>query len=520
MPEPQIDLSQLAMERTPAAAVTPKSGRRRWLFRYALPTLILLGFCGLLATAAGTHWLPRRSVTVLPVVVSRAAIAQPSGTPQFQAAGWIEPRPTPINVAALAPGVIEELLVVEGQQIAKAEPIAKLIAADAELAVRQAEAALAIRVGDVKRAQAELRAAETRVEQPLHLEVQFAEASSLLANAITQQTKLPFLIEAAEARYTFTLANVKGKRSAQSSISGRILDQAESEHAIADANLRELRSRGPNLQREVDALTKKANSVEQQLKLLVEETRQLQEAAAKLESAEAVRDEAQLQVDQAKLMLERTVIRAPINGRALRLIATPGSRVMGLQSSGELSSSTVIQMYDPARLQVRADVRLEDVPNVQQGQTVHIKTASSTEIIQGRVLQVTSSANIQKNTLEVKVELLDPPPTVRPEMLVTATFIAPPKPIPQNDAAQPSERLLIPQRLVQNNDTGAFVWIVDAEDRARSVPISLGDATAGELVEVTAGLHVTDKIIASNIEGLEPAARVRVAGEDQTIGVE
>lgn len=520
MTEPQIDLSQLAIERKPAAAVNPKSQRRRWLFRYALPTLILLGFCGLLATAAGTQWLPRRSVTVLPVVVSRAAITQPSGTPQFQAAGWIEPRPTPINVAALAPGVIEELLVVEGQQVEKGEPIAKLIAADAELAVRQAEATLAIRVGDLKRAQAELRAAETRVEQPLHLEVQLAEANSLLAAAITEQTKLPYLIEAAEARHAFTLANVKGKRSAKSSISGRILDQAESDHAIADANLRELQSRGENLQREVDALTKKSQSVKQQLKLLVEETRQLQEAAAKLESAEAVRDEAQLQVDKAKLMLDRTVVRAPISGRVLRLVATPGSRVMGLQTDGEQNSSTVIQMYDPARLQVRADVRLEDVATVQQGQTVQIKTASSTEIIQGRVLQVTSSANVQKNTLEVKVELLDPPSTVSPEMLVTATFIAPPTPTNQDDAAQPSERLLIPKRLVQNNDSGAFVWIVDADDRAQLARITLGEATSGELVEVAAGLQVTDKIIASNIEGLEPAARVRVSGEDQTIGVE
>ncbi len=519
MSEPQIDLRQLAIERTPTAAANPKS-RRRWLFRYALPTLILLGFCGLLATAAGTQWLPRRSVTVVPVMLSRAAIEQPSGTPQFQAAGWIEPRPTPINVAALAPGVIEELLVVEGQQVDKGEAIAKLIAADAQLALRQAEATLAIRVGDLKRAQAELRAAQTRVEQPLHLEVQLAEANSLLAAAVTEQTKLPFLIEAAQARYDYTLANVKGKRSARSSISGRILDQAESEHTIADANLRELRSRSDNLQREVDALTKKSQSVQRQLKLLVEETRQLQEAAAKLESAEAVRDEAQLQVDKAKLMLDRTTIRAPIAGRVLRLVATPGSRVMGLQTGGEHSSSTVIQMYDPARLQVRADVRLEDVASVQQGQTVHIQTASSTATIQGRVLQVTSSANVQKNTLEVKVELLDPPATVSPEMLVTATFLAPPTPTNQDQASNDRERILLPRRLVQSEDSATFVWVVDEDNRAQRLAITLGEAASEELVEVAAGLRVTDKIIASNFEGLEPGTRVRVIGEDQTMGVE
>ncbi len=60
---------------------------------------------------------------------------------------------------------------------------------------------------------------------------------------------------------------------------------------------------------------------------------------------------------------------------------------------------------------------------------------------------MTSSANIQKNTLEVKVELLDPPLTVGPEMLATATFLS-----PQNDGSRetlsPAERMFVPASLV------------------------------------------------------------------------
>ena len=165
--------------------------------------------------------------------------------------------------------------------------------------------------------------------------------------------------------------------------------------------------------------------MQQQLELLVEETRQLQEAKAKVASSAAIRDEAKLHLRQAELTLERTTVRAPMNGRILRLVASPGQRVMGLDANAGQSSSTVVEMYDPTRLQVRADVRLEDVPMVMPGAPVEIETASSGSVIQGRVLQTTSSANIQKNTLEVKVELIDPPPTVSPEMLVTATFLAP-----------------------------------------------------------------------------------------------
>jgi hypothetical protein len=82
-------------------------------------------------------------------------------------------------------------------------------------------------------------------------------------------------------------------------------------------------------------------------------------------------------------------------------------------------------MYEPSRLQVRADVRLEDVSRVIPGAPVEIETAAVQGVVKGRVLQSTSTANVQKNTLEVKVELLDPPEALSPEMLVKASFLAP-----------------------------------------------------------------------------------------------
>ncbi len=40
---------------------------------------------------------------------------------------------------------------------------------------------------------------------------------------------------------------------------------------------------------------------------------------------------------------------------------------MGLESTAGQSSSTVVVMYDPQKLQLRTDVRLEDVPMVTPG---------------------------------------------------------------------------------------------------------------------------------------------------------
>ena len=110
-----------------------------------------MGFAALMIAAAGRSLWPMPDVEVVPMIVKRATFQQ-SGTPLFQAAGWIEPRPTAINVPALAPGVIEDLLVVEGQLVKQGDPIAHLVSIDFEIAVKQAQAALLTAEGELNRA--------------------------------------------------------------------------------------------------------------------------------------------------------------------------------------------------------------------------------------------------------------------------------------------------------------------------------------------------------------------------------
>lgn len=518
MADAPLDLGQLAIDRSPTQSTpSPASRRRRWISRFVFPIGILVGFAALLAVAAGRHWMPRQSVTVIPVIAKRADVVQ-AGQTLFQSPGWIEPRPTAISVAALAPGVIESLLVVEGQPVKRGEPVARLISIDAELNVQQAKNTVAIRQGELQRAEAELNAALVRFENPVHLEVQLADAQSMLARAETELAKLPFLIEAAQASVEYARNNMQGKRSAEGAISGRIVARAESDHAAESAKLQELQRRQPNLQREVDALKTKVRALEKQLKLLVEETRQVEEAKAKVASSKALWEEAKLQRKQAELALERNIVRAPMDGRILRLIASPGTRVSGMASSTGHSASTVVEMYDPERLEVRADVRLEDVPMVRRGQPVEIETASSSLVIQGRVLQATSAANVQKNTLEVKVELIDPPPTVSPEMLVTATFLSPATESEVN-AAKDKQRLFVPEALVQTGESGSFVWCVKEGEMAMQTSVVVGGSGGDGLVEIESGLNVTDKLIANVPSDLKPDDSVLVEREDTTMGM-
>ncbi|MCA9038324.1 MAG: HlyD family efflux transporter periplasmic adaptor subunit [Planctomycetaceae bacterium] len=517
MSDTQLDLRNLAINRS-HSSTNGKPRRRRRLLRYVLPLGILAGFVGLIVAASGRQFLPGTSVTVVPVIVQRSEI-QKAGRALFQAAGWIEPRPTSVSVPALAPGVIEELLVVEGQEVKRGETIARLISVDAEIAVEQARASLALSEGELQRAQVELKAAESRLNNPLHLKAPLSEARSLLAKTITDSQKLPFVIRAAEATVDFTRRSFEGKRNAGESIPQVVVLQSERDYLTARAELEELQTRAPNLKREIEALQEKVQALEEQLGLLIEEHRQVGEARAKVNSATAACDDAGLRLRQAELTLQRMQICAPMDGRVLRLLASPGTRMMGLEQTAGQNSSTVVEMYDPARLQVRADVRLEDVPLVTPGAPVEIKTASSFHPINGTVLQSTSTANIQKNTLEVKVELIDPPSTVRPEMLVTATFLAPRSNTPPELPLE-TDRIFVPRQLVSSNDSGSMVWVVDENNQANLRTVTLGGDGRNGLVEVTAGLNETDKLIASATSELNPGETVVIREEDPMIGVE
>lgn len=513
----KLDLQQLAVDRSPAEPAR-KPRRKPIISRYVIPGTVLCGFVALIAWAARDQYLPAKPVMVVPVVVTRAEVQQ-SGTPLFQAAGWIEPRPTSIRVPALTAGTVEELLVVEGQEVNAGDPIARLVDTDAKLELEQVEGVLALRQTILASAKAELAAARTRHDMPVHLEAALAQAESELAKVETELAKLPHLMRAAQARKNYAEQDMQGKKSAGAAVATRLVQQAQSNYHAALADLNELENRKPRLEEQVNSLRRRKAALAKQLDLLVEEIRELADTQAKVEAAQVQIRQAELAVRVAQLRLERMVVKAPVAGRVLELISGPGALVMGQSPQSNQDASTVVTLYNPRMLQVRADVRLEDVPHVQPGQPAEIETASASEPLRGTVLYPTSRANIQKNTLEVKLAIDSPTANIRPEMLVTATFLAPERPESESDDSTEQQRLLIPRQLVQASGESHLVWVASADGKARRKTVRLGKAGTEELVEVIEGLTPTDKLISSGQESLEEGDRITITAEDANMGV-
>jgi HlyD family secretion protein len=513
-----LDLRQLVVDRSGTKA-RQKSRRRNMVTRYIIPLGVILGFGSVIAWSARESLLSSKPVTVVPVILARAEV-QPSGTPLFQAAGWVEPRPSPVMVSALAEGVVDQLLVVAGQEVQAGQPVATLVDADARIAMGDAAAALHLKEAELAAARATFVGAQAQVDHPVHLQASLADAESFLAKVKTELVNLPFAIRAAESRRQFAQQDLEGKRSVGEALAGRLLQRAQSEFDTATAALEEVRARQPSLEAEAAALQRKCEALRSQLELKTDEHRRLAEAEAGVRSAEAKVRQAEFAVQAAKLRLERMTLRAPISGRVLALNTQPGRRVMGLAPASEQDSAAVLTLYDPQMLQVRADVRLEDVPHVQPGQPVQIESAVLSKPLTGEVLTATSIADIQKNTLQVKVAIHRPPPVIKPDMLVQATFLAPEMPRGKSAGQEEPLRLLVPRPLVEAGEGGTTVWVADRlSGTARRQAVAIGQAGTDQLVEVVEGLNAMNKLVAGGREGLKQGDRIAVTGEDPTLGI-
>ena len=459
-----VDLRQLAIDREAPRKPRARVGRHL-VTRYLLPGALIAGFLSLATWSAWDILFPPRLVTVVPVRETTAAV-QRGGTALFKAAGWVEPRPTPVRVAALAPGVIEKLLVVEDQLVKQGEPVAELVKADAQLARERSIADLKLREAEVAEMTAAMTAARTRFEQPVHLQAALKESEAALAKIDTDLTNLPFEVRRAEARRDFTQKDYDGKVASGGAIAGRVVAEAKSELDAAVALVEGLNKRNVSLTREKAALTERRDALKKQLELLADEIKARDESQARLNAAQARSELARVALAEADLRLQRMTIRAPVDARVYQLVGKPGTTLTGGMGQFEsYDGSTVVTLYRPDMLQVRVDVRFENVPQVSLGQSVEIQNPALTEPLVGKVLFISSLVNIQKNTLEVKVALDGAPVVFRPEMLVEATFLAPE--VPASDDKQTEELVpSVPRQLVQDDPAGGkYVWVADLSER-------------------------------------------------------
>lgn len=509
----QSDLGALVREVDEPRGEAANAGRvpppkRKWRTRVLLPLAVFVLTGGLVVYAAGDALWPRTPVRVVPVLVKMDIEAQPAGTVVVQAPGWVEADPFAVGVSALADGVVEEMLVLEGERIEAGQVVARLVDDDARIALSEVEARLAQRQAALEAARAALAEAERNWEYPIELRRKLHTAEAELAEKRAELARWPAELRQAEAHLVYLAAEHERlkplfERDVVSEIELVEARQArETQAALVDA----IRRREPVLEAQIARLEAEVAAARESLELRIADTRALAEAKAGVAFAEAAVATAQAAVDDARLRLSRMEVRSPAGGVVMARLAEPGSKLL-LQMDNP-HSAQVVRLYDPNSLQVRVDVPLVDAAKVGVGQEAEVVVDVLPErVFRGQVTRVVHEADLQKNTLQVKVAIAEPSPALKPEMLARARFLAMEQPTPGDERA--AEYLLVPKAAAVEHDGAEGVWVADQVERvARFVAAELRPRGAGDWVIVAEGLRPGDRVIIDPPAGLRDGQRI------------
>lgn len=491
--KPDIDLSKLAFDSNASSKETLQISlpKRNKLTKVVIPGILLAGFLVICLWAARGFLVPAIDVTVTPVIAGSAGAVdgkQSSGAPLFQAPGWIEPEPLPTQISALTSGVISEILVLDGSKVERNQVVAKLIDQDTKLTLAQASA-------NFQQRRAEYEAAEKGWQNPIDQKEAVGRNQAEDRRLKAEQFELKQKLQLAKK-----LLENKNRMVEIGAISVNQQRQAEMDVIQLEANIAKLEAQ----QFASQASTEAAQS---RLTLRLADRQRLDVARAALKEAE-------IHLQRAQLHLERCQVRSPIAGTVMRVMVTPGSVVNALNEIGG-NGTAIMSLYSPEQLQVRVDVPMAEASKIQLDMPAEVRLEAIAErALRAQVTRIAGQADLQRNTLPVKVKLLDVDPNLKPDMLARVQFFSPQQSKGSTaQTTQTSAALFVAEETIENKNGQASVWIVDATTNlAKRRVVTLGTRKQGDLREVVSGLAIGEKVVCQNRDKLTEGARVRIQG--------
>ncbi|MDH7797131.1 MULTISPECIES: efflux RND transporter periplasmic adaptor subunit [unclassified Beijerinckia] len=225
---------------------------------------------------------------------------------------------------------------------------------------------------------------------------------------------------------------------------------------------------------------------------------QQETAVATWKQAEADVAARRADVARAKLNLEYTTVRAPIKGRVDAALVTEGALV----GQGEATRLATIQQLDPIYAdftqsvselqQLRrdlADGTLEKASD--DSAKVRLEFSDGTSYQHdGKLLFSGVTVDPTTGQVTLRGEFPNPKRELLPGMYVRV----------QIEQGVDHDSLAVPQQAVQRDDVGnSYVFVVNAEKRVRSQPVSIGSAFEDQWL-IMDGLKPGDKVVAEGFQ--------------------
>ena len=366
-----------------------------------------------------------------------------------------------VDVSSQLSGRIAEVFVNFNDAVMAGQPIAQIDQEIFAARVNEARAALRVARATAQVQQAALERAKVGVANAKTAE-KLAEDQSAASKARQEEFERDYLRKLALAR--------------TGSATERDLSQAR---ALRDAGAADLRASLEQIQMKAEAIA------------IAEAERQMAEAS--LENAQAVVEQRQASLDQAELDLNRTVLRAPIDGIIIKRDVNPGQTV-----AVSLEAKTLFKIANDLReMEVHGKIDEADVGQLRAGQTVQFTVdAYPDRTFNGQVLQIRKSPEVVQNVVTYTTIVSAPNPdllllpgmTAQLRIVVrdTGGILKIPTQALRfrpNDAGPPTGRRGTNQAASSQSST--TVWLVGDGGQPKPVAVRLGvsDDNSAEVLE-------------------------------------
>lgn len=196
-----------------------------------------------------------------------------------------------------------------------------------------------------------------------------------------------------------------------------------------------------------------------------------------------------VRLKQAREEMRRHVIRTPFAGVVAERLMRRGERA-------EVGDD-VVRVIDSHALEVQARVPLETLDFVREGDSLTLKVNGRE--VSAPVRALVAAGDGRSRLLDLRISLTDDAWTVgQPVRVALPTAVA-------------KTVLAIPRDALVLRRDGAFVFRIDAENKAQRVAVTLGVAS-GELVAVSGELNAGDRVVIRGGERLRPGSVVKILG--------
>lgn len=215
----------------------------------------------------------------------------------------------------------------------------------------------------------------------------------------------------------------------------------------------------------------------------------------------------QAAVAEARLNLEFTRVKAPISGRlGLRQVD-----VGNLVNSSDATPLVVITQTQP--ISVAFTLPERDLPEVLEryraGDRLLVEAwdrNDTRKLAEGVLHSLDNQIDTTTGTLKLKARFANEKETLFPNQFVNVRL----------RAATLDKAVLLSSSAVQHGSEGAFVYVVDADNKARVRNLQLGPSD-GETTVIRDGLKAGERVVLEGTDRLRDGSEVEVVSGDQSI---